>query len=821
MKRRLEFAALAVLALVVPAAPCANAADAEDGPIGVLQSDKTPAEKAAACRTLKTAGTAKSVPALAALLPDKDLSHWARIALETMPCPEAGAALREALPKAAGVTVAGICDSIGERRDRDAVPALAGLAKSEDAQIASSAATALGKIGGADAVAALKAAQGKAPAAAQPAVIDALLLCADQFRAADDKKTAAALYKETYELDAPEHAKTAAYRGLVLASDDQAVALIAKALTGDQRAAQRAALPLVREIKGEGATKEFAALVAKVPLATQVALIEGLRQRGDPAAAPSIAGMLKSESQPVRVAAIEALGALGDASIAPVLAEAAAKATGPEQDTARECLNQLRDPKTRDALLERLPKAPPAAQAEMVRALGYRKETQAVPALLKMAQEGDETTRLVAIKSLGMLADGSAAGDITKLLLQAKTDAERDTAEQALSAVSGRGEKPEACAAQVLAAMKDAAVPARVALLRAAGRIGGPDALQALRAGLQDKEAAVQDAALRTMAECGGLEAAPDLLKLAKGGAGAAPAETTLPQRVLALRGYWRLVAASAGRPAEERVKMCEAGMAAASRPEEKKLGLTELGKIAHASALKLAQTLCADDAIRGEAEAACVQIAVGLGGSQPAEAKAALQKIAADAKNDALRAEAKKALDGMDQYVGYITTWLAAGPYRQEGKQCKQLFDIPFPPEPGVAGAAPAAGEVKWQPAPRPADAALFWQADLLPICGGEQCVVYMKTRVFSPKEQKVKLEIGSDDGVKVWVNGKVVHANNVERGLKAGDDKAEAVLKEGWNDFLLKITQNIMGCGACVRIRNLEGSVAEGLRFDTGEAR
>ncbi len=37
------------------------------------------------CRTLKTMGTVASVPALAALLPDKDNSHMARYALERIP----------------------------------------------------------------------------------------------------------------------------------------------------------------------------------------------------------------------------------------------------------------------------------------------------------------------------------------------------------------------------------------------------------------------------------------------------------------------------------------------------------------------------------------------------------------------------------------------------------------------------------------------------------------------------------------------------------------------------------------------------------------
>jgi len=803
----MRFADLVLFATASLATPFVCGAEAEQGFISVLQSGSPAAAKAAACRSLKTAGTAQAVPALAALLADKDLAHWARWALETMPCPEAGAALREALAKAAGVTKAGLCDSIGERHDREAVPALAELAKDTDPQIASSAATALGKIGGVESVAALKTAKAKAAAAAQPAILDALLLCADQFRRGDDKKAALALCKEIYDSDAPEHHRTAAYRGLLLASGDQAPALVAKALTGEERAARKAALQLVREIKGEAATKEFAALLAQVQPATQAALLEALRQRGDPAALRGIVPMLASQAQGVRIAALESLGALGDASTALPLAEAAAKATGAEQDAAREALNLLRDAKVRDVLLERLPKADPAAQAEIVRALGYRKEAQAVPALLKMAGGTDEATRLVAIKSLAMLADATAAGELVKLLLQAKTDAERDALEQALGAAGGRttGETP--VVRLVLDATKGAEVPARAALLRVAGKIGGAEVLQALRTGLQDKEPAVQDAALQALADFGGLDAAPDLLKLAK-------ESQSERQHVLALRGFWRIVARAAERPIEERWKMCELALAAAQRPEEKKLGLAELSKIRHPGALKLAQALCEDEAVRGEAEVACVQLAVALCGTCPAEAKAALQRLAANSKNDGLRAEAKKALDAADQYAGYITTWLAAGPYRQDGKQCKELFDIPFAPE-STAGVSPASSkDIKWQPAPRPADAALFWQTDLLPICGGDQCVVYMKARVVSPKEQKVRLDIGSDDGVKIWVNGKLVHSNNVERAIRPGDDKAEAVLKEGSNDFLLKITQNVMGCGACVRVRNPDGSVIEGLR-------
>jgi HEAT repeat protein len=785
----------------------ASAEDAEARLIAVLQSDQGPAAKDRACFDLRQWGTVRAVPALAALLPDEQLTQSVRCALEAMPCPEAGTALREALPKTAGKTRAGIIDSLGTRRDRGSVPALSALVADPDALAAASAAASLGKIGGPDAVRALREIRPKASAELKAVAADALLRAADLALAEGDAEGARSICQEMAAPAEREHVRTAATRGLLRAAGDGAAPLVEAALTGKDRAAQRAAIPWVREMKGEAATKAFAGLVARVPPGIQVALLESLEQRGDPAAAPAVAAAAGSPVQEVRIAALAALGTLGNAAIAPLLAEAAAKATGVEQSAARRSLDLLRDAKVCEALLAQLPKAQPPVQGEIVRALGQRQETQAVPALLKMAAEGEAPIRMVALRSLAVLADGSAVGDLIRLLLATKEDAEREAVEKALGAACERSDRPTACAARVLEAMKGAAVPARAALLRVAGRSGGADALRALREGLQDGEAVIRDAALRTMAESAGLDAAPDLLALAR-------EATTTTQRVLALRGCWRMVALAADRPVEERWTMCKAALAAAQRPEEKKLGLTELAKLPHPAALQLAETLCGEETVRDEAEAASVRIAAALAGSHPAEAKAALRRIATTSKNEALRAEAGKALDAADQYAGYVTAWLAAGPYRQDGKQCQELFDIPFPPE------QPGGKVVAWKPAPRPADPALFWQADLASVVGGDHAVAYLKSRVRAPREMKVRLEIGTDDGVKVWVNGKLVHANNAVRGLKPGEDKAEAVLKEGANDFLLKITQHTLGCGACVRIRSLDGSVAEGLQVETGDA-
>ena len=71
--------------------------------INAIKSDAPWLDKQTACRALRIKGTAASVPALAALLPDEKLSHMARYALESMPYPEAGQALRDILPQRAAL----------------------------------------------------------------------------------------------------------------------------------------------------------------------------------------------------------------------------------------------------------------------------------------------------------------------------------------------------------------------------------------------------------------------------------------------------------------------------------------------------------------------------------------------------------------------------------------------------------------------------------------------------------------------------------------------------------------------------------------------
>ena len=807
MTMRILMAAAAAILLtgVASSAPAADA-DEEQRLIAIIDSDRPFTERCTACDRLKRIGTARSVGALARLLTDEHLSDWARTALESMPCSEAGAALREAIAKTAGRTKAGIIDSLGLRRDTEAVGALVPLLHADGADVAAAAAMALGHIGTAKAEAALAGALGGAKGDVRLAVCDALLACGERHLAAGTAEKAAAVYAKLEDASYPEHVRVAAFRGRVLTSGDAARALLEQSLEGSERARRVAALGLVQADGRHVPTETIAALLPRVGAAVRVALLQALADRGDRSAAGAVAAAAKDTDPTVRVAAFGALGALGDASAIPVLAGAAAGAEGPGRDAARDALVRLRGQKVRDTILARALAANPAVRGELLGALARRGERKAVPTLLNMAKAEDETVRGPAVGALAVLAADDAAGDLVGLLVGAPTDADRQALERALRSVGLRSDAPAALVPTVLAHANEGDPAVRCALLRVAGHLGGPKALASLRKATGDSDAAVRDTAIRTLADVAGPSAAPDLLRLAR----EADDET---HRVLALRGYWRMLGEATGLAPAERLRLVREGLKAARRPDDRKRALAVLGQVAHPDALRLAGDLAGEEAVRPEAQRACVQIASAIGPQHPSEARAALQTVIDETGDDALRAQAKEALGTLDRFKGYITGWQAAGPYRQQGKECEALFDIPFPPE--HPERPEAAAKVAWKPAPTPADPALAWQADLGSLVGGNHCVMYLKARVRSPKAQPVRLEIGTDDGVKVWVNGRLVHANNAVRGLTPGQDKAEAELKEGANTFLLKITQHTLGCGACVRICRPDGSPVDGLTF------
>ncbi len=165
------------------------------------------------CRQLAFIGSAASVPALAPLVLDEELSVHARNALERIPGAESEKALRDALGQAKGRTRIGVINSVAARRDAASTPVLIKIL-GEDPESAAAAAKALGEIGTSEAAKALTAARGKGPAPVQQALVDGMLICAERLVAAGQRSQAIILLEGLTAASQPEHVRVAANRAL-------------------------------------------------------------------------------------------------------------------------------------------------------------------------------------------------------------------------------------------------------------------------------------------------------------------------------------------------------------------------------------------------------------------------------------------------------------------------------------------------------------------------------------------------------------------------------------------------------------------------------
>ncbi|HMQ16576.1 MAG TPA: hypothetical protein PKC49_11435, partial [Phycisphaerae bacterium] len=106
-------------------------------------------------------------------------------------------------------------------------------------------------------------------------------------------------------------------------------------------------------------------------------------------------------------------------------------------------------------------------------------------------------------------------------------------------------------------------------------------------------------------------------------------------------------------------------------------------------------------------------------------------------------------------------------------------------------------------------------WQFDLTLIDGGSNRCIYAGAIVWSSRAQAARLQVGSDDGVRVWLNGALVHSHPSVRALRVDEDLVNVQLESGWNTLLLKVAQGSGGWGFICGIRDRDGRPLDGLIF------
>jgi putative membrane-bound dehydrogenase-like protein len=149
----------------------------------------------------------------------------------------------------------------------------------------------------------------------------------------------------------------------------------------------------------------------------------------------------------------------------------------------------------------------------------------------------------------------------------------------------------------------------------------------------------------------------------------------------------------------------------------------------------------------------------------------------------------------------GLVLDYYVVGPF---GEELKTAYPPETKPDPAATYATGKPGEVlAWQAAQAGPNGLL----NLREAVDQNHVSTYALTYVYSTQAQTIKLLLGSNGAVRVWINGEMVHEHSQTRKARPDEDRAEVSLKEGWNTVLVKIVNADGANGLYLRFSGSNG--------------
>lgn len=605
----------------------------EDKLIAVVKSESATQDgKSIACRFLQLVGTDRCIPAVAPLLEDKVLSHYARLVLERLQSPSADKAMRDALPNVPNAAKIGILGSLGVRADRKAVEHVGRLTGSSDAAVAKAAIEALGKIGGREAAKQLLSM--KPPKNLRAAQMKAAVACSKSLPPAD-----AGIICMKVIADGGAPSKAAAIKQLTVVAPKKALPIIAGAIKGSDPEMRQAAIAIVADTKDRTVTTGMITLLGQLPDSRKAELITALGTRGDSGALKSVSRYLGSNDIATRRAAVKAVSKLGGPGDVKALLAAVDK-------------QEMSDPVTRAIVAmdgERI-------DAELVDALASKKlrkpaieasiargNKAAVPALMKLTREREAEVSKDAWAGLGSLADADHVDAMMDIILKIDDTTELGSAEGAMRNIFSRAKDRDKCFQAVASRYDRASNAVKASILDLSAAIGNSDALKLQRSALKSGNKKLATAALRSLAKWPNETAAADLLALAQNASEAV-------DRIVALRGYIRIAGLNTAKLSNaDRVKMLQIAMKTATRPEEKKQVIGMLQNVKSPQSLKMLEEYFDDATLSTEAQMSAANMLWDMRKKPSPQVKAIAEKLAGS-KNKTVADKARRVLKELNK---------------------------------------------------------------------------------------------------------------------------------------------------------------------------
>lgn len=574
------------------------------------------------------------------------------------------------------------------------------------------------------------------------------------------------------------------------------------------------------------------------PVSVRKAALSALGICGDDEIVPHLALLL--EDKQVRGDALAALRRINSSPAARAVADAAASAEGDWLRALLATLGEMGRPEGVSVLLKALKTGDIQTKSVAVKALGRIGDARAIPALLTAVQQKVPSAFDALILTGELLLQRKQVSSATYIFSQALKLAK--TEHEKCAALLGLGKTGSAKALPILVdaldageiSVRNAAVEALISyrhpnasrgfseMFRRANPTEKAQLLNVLVARrepftaklLQESSKSPNSELRRTALELMGEIDDPNLERVLW--------ETVLKGdnevRTVALRSYLRLAENRArGGRIELARSMFEQGLRTAEKSgltEFVNLALRGIALLGDPKSLPIVQGYLKRPEPPREAFAAAIAIANSLAkGGNKAEAVGLLKSLLSLKMPRELGIQTAQVLaqlgedpSALPRQSGFIVRWWLLGPLPNPNNRA---FERAFIDETGIPNLDEPVRvdrrQIRWREV-RTIDPQGI--VDLTRIFGQtENVACYAYAELVVESEMEAELRLGSDDSIKVWLNGRLVHQFGGMRGLSVDQDRIRVKLEKGVNRLLLKVTQGGGGWEFCVRLVDLQG--------------
>ncbi|MBI5092404.1 MAG: HEAT repeat domain-containing protein [Candidatus Hydrogenedentes bacterium] len=527
------------------------------------------------------------------------------------------------------------------------------------------------------------------------------------------------------------------------------------------------------------ACKALVAALSKAGPDFQCALLNSIGALHNEKSVSAVARYTKSKDAKVRAAAARALSWTGSAARAKSVETVYGNAT---PDTAFDAA---------DAMIR-------LADAAAVRRSDLQTANRIYQTVLKTGK--DRTVRGAALVGMARHGDDAAAEAIVSAL---RGDDGRELEPMVLAAYENA--KGPAVVKSALAIYPQVSREMKIGLLGVFGRARAPEFLDVLKTASQDGDATVRRTAYVALAD----SQLPEAVNALASAAGTA----NVDDKSVAVNELKRLAATLEASGHDQAAGAAYLALyRVANSSEMQKLAL--IGVARHPTADSSDTLIKA--AIAGELKdvsaATLASLAKNLADAKRTEeanqivAQLMNKAVSPEAIADIIKVtQATKSVPDVGHRLGFVMKWTLTGPFPWSQADGFKVIRVNEPNVDLKASYKSGGKDIAWKKFDTADPSGIV---DLTTALGVQaNATGYGVATVTVPVPTDAVARMGSDDGIKLWVNSAVAHENNTDRGTQIDQDKAPVKLKAGVNTLLVEVTQGGGGWNFCLRLTDKDG--------------